>query len=153
YLCDFRAARGHPDQIVIVGGMQQAMLITATALLNPGDPAWIEDPCYQQTRRVLTLAGARIVPRPLDDQGIVIARSRKEPLPKLIYVTPSHQFPLGVTMSFPLRTALLDLSPKAFSSVISNGCEKSIPIDEIFSSKSSISYWGIVLDCRFQKPA
>jgi len=110
YLCDFRAARCHPDQIVIVGGMQQAMLITATALLNPGDPAWIEDPCYQQTRRVLTLAGARIVPKPLDDQGIVIARSRKEPLPKLIYVTPSHQFPLGVTMSFPRRTALLDFA-------------------------------------------
>ena len=110
YLCDFRAARCHPDQIVIVGGMQQAMLITATALLNPGEPAWIEDPCYQQTRRVLTLAGARIVPKPLDDQGIVIARSRKEPLPKLIYVTPSHQFPLGVTMSFPRRTALLDFA-------------------------------------------
>src|SRR4029077_2979968 len=110
YLCDFRAARCHPDQIVIVGGMQQAMLITATALLNPGEPAWIEDPCYQQTRRVLTLADARIVPRPLDDQGIVIARSKKDPLPKLIYVTPSHQFPLGVTMSFPRRTALLDFA-------------------------------------------
>ena len=110
YLCDFRAARCHADQIVIVGGMQQAMLIGATALLNPGEPAWIEDPCYQQTRRVLTLAGARIVPKPLDDQGIVITRSRKEPLPKLIYVTPSHQFPLGVTMTFRRRTALLDFA-------------------------------------------
>jgi GntR family transcriptional regulator / MocR family aminotransferase len=110
YLCDFRAARCHADQIVIVGGMQQAMLITATALLNPGEPAWIEDPCYQQTTRVLTLAGAKIVPKPLDDQGIVIARSRKEPLPKLIYITPSHQFPIGVTMSFSRRTALLDFA-------------------------------------------
>ena len=110
YLCDFRAARCHADQIVIVGGMQQAMLISATALLNPGEPAWIEDPCYQQTRRVLTLAGARIIPKPLDDQGIVITRSRKEPLPKLIYVTPSHQFPLGVTMTFQRRTALLDFA-------------------------------------------
>src|SRR6266567_2846714 len=110
YLCDFRAARCHADQIVIVGGMQQAMLITATALLNPGEPAWIEDPCYQQTTRVLTLADARIIPKPLDDQGIVIARSRKEPLPKLIYITPSHQFPIGVTMSFPRRTALLDFA-------------------------------------------
>ena len=110
YLCDFRAARCHPEQIVIVGGMQQAMLITATALLNPGEPAWIEDPCYQQTTRVLTLADARIIPKPLDDQGIVIARSRKEPLPKLIYITPSHQFPIGVTMSFQRRTALLDFA-------------------------------------------
>ena len=54
YLCDFRAARCHPDQIVIVAGMQQAMLISAMAVLNPGEVAWIEDPCYQQTRRVLT---------------------------------------------------------------------------------------------------
>jgi GntR family transcriptional regulator / MocR family aminotransferase len=77
YLCDFRAARCHSDQIVIVNGMQQAMLISALALLNPGEPAWIEDPCYQQTRRVLTLAVARIVPKPVDDEGIVIARSAK----------------------------------------------------------------------------
>jgi GntR family transcriptional regulator/MocR family aminotransferase len=110
YLCDFRAARCHPEQIVIVGGMQQAMLISATALLNPGEPAWIEDPCYQQTRRVLTLAGAKIVPKPLDDQGIVISRSGKEPFPKIIYVTPSHEFPLGMTMSFQRRTALLDFA-------------------------------------------
>jgi GntR family transcriptional regulator/MocR family aminotransferase len=110
YLCDFRAARCHPDQIVIVGGMQQAMLISATALLNPGEAAWIEDPCYQQTRRVLTLAGAKIVPKPLDEHGIVLARSPKELFPKLIYITPSHQFPLGVTMSFQRRTALLDFA-------------------------------------------
>jgi GntR family transcriptional regulator/MocR family aminotransferase len=110
YLCDFRAARCHPDQIVIVGGMQQAMLISAIAVLNPDEAAWIEDPCYQQTRRVLTLAGARIVPKRLDDQGMVIVRSSKELLPRIIYVTPSHQFPLGVTMSFQRRTALLDFA-------------------------------------------
>ena len=110
YLCDFRAARCHPDQIVIVAGMQQAMLISAMAALNPGDVAWIEDPCYQQTRRVLTLAGVKIVPRPVDKQGIVLARSPKQPLPRIIYVTPSHQFPLGHTMSFQRRTGLLDFA-------------------------------------------
>jgi GntR family transcriptional regulator / MocR family aminotransferase len=110
YLCDFRAARCHPDQIIIVAGMQQAMLISAMAVLNPGEVAWIEDPCYQQTRRVLTLAGVKIVPKLLDNQGIVIARSPKEQLPRIIYVTPSHQFPLGVTMSFQRRTGLLDFA-------------------------------------------
>jgi len=80
------------------------------AVLNPGEVAWIEDPCYQQTRRVLTLAGVKIVPKPIDNQGIVIARSPREPLPRIIYVTPSHQFPLGVTMSFQRRTALLDFA-------------------------------------------
>jgi len=110
YLCDFRAARCHPDQIVIVAGMQQAMLISAMALLNPGETAWIEDPCYQQTRRVLSLAGVKIVPKAIDPHGIVIARSPKEPKPRMIYVTPSHQFPLGVTMSFQRRTDLLDFA-------------------------------------------
>jgi GntR family transcriptional regulator/MocR family aminotransferase len=110
YLCDFRAARCHPDQIVIVAGMQQAMLLTAMAVLNPGEVAWIEDPCYQQAQRVLTLAGVKIAPKPIDDQGIVIARSSKEPAPRIIYVTPSHQFPLGITMSFQRRTAVLDFA-------------------------------------------
>jgi GntR family transcriptional regulator/MocR family aminotransferase len=107
YLCDFRAARCHPDQIVIVAGMQQAMLISAMAVLNPREAAWIEDPCYQQTRRVLSLAGVKIVPKGIDTEGIMIARSRKEPLPRIIYVTPSHQFPLGITMSVQRRTDLL----------------------------------------------
>src|SRR5207249_9302621 len=110
YLCDFRAAHCHPDQIVIVAGMQQAMLISAMAVLNSGEVAWIEDPCYQQTRRVLSLAGVKISPKPIDNQGIMITRSPKEPLPRMIYVTPSHQFPLGVTMAFQRRTALLDFA-------------------------------------------
>src|SRR5882724_4653706 len=110
YLCDFRAAHCHPDQIVIVAGMQQAMLISAMAVLNPGEVAWVEDPCYQQTRRVLNLAGVKIIPKPIDNQGIVIARSPKEPLSRMIYVTPSHQFPLGITMTFQRRTALLDFA-------------------------------------------
>lgn len=110
YLCDFRAARCHPDQIVIVAGMQQAMLITAMAMLNPGEAAWIEDPCYQQTRRVLGLAGVKTISKGLDSEGMLIARSPKEPVPRMIYVTPSHQFPLGVTMSLQRRTDLLDFA-------------------------------------------
>src|SRR6266852_3460739 len=105
YLCDFRGARCHPDQVLIVGGMQQAMLISAMALLDPGEPVWMEDPGFHQARRVFTLAGAKVVPKPLDQEGIVIARSPKENPPKLIHVTPSHQYPLGMTMSFNRRTA------------------------------------------------
>src|SRR5438094_1946230 len=110
YLCDFRGARCHPDQILIVGGMQQAMLISAMALVDSGEPVWIEDPGFHQARRVFVLAGARVVPKPLDEEGIVIARSAKEKQPKLIHVTPSHQYPLGMTMSFDRRTALLDFA-------------------------------------------
>src|SRR6266581_2031589 len=110
YLCDFRGARCHPDQILIVGGMQQAMLISAMTLLDPSEPVWIEDPGFHQARRVFILAGAKVVPKPLDQEGIVIARSPKEKQPKMIHVTPSHQYPLGMTMSFERRTALLDFA-------------------------------------------
>ena len=110
YLCDFRGARCHPDQILIVGGMQQAMLISAMALVDPSEPVWMEDPGFHQARRVLILAGAKLVPKPLDQEGIVIARSPKEKQPKIIHVTPSHQYPLGMTMSFQRRTALLDFA-------------------------------------------
>jgi GntR family transcriptional regulator/MocR family aminotransferase len=110
YLCDFRGAHCHPDQIVVVGGMQQAMLISAMALLNPGEAAWIEDPGYHQARRAFVFAGAKVVPRPIDQEGIVIARTGKQPPPRIIYTTPSHQFPLGVTMSFRRRTALIDFA-------------------------------------------
>ena len=110
YVCDFRGARCTPDQVVIVGGMQQAMLISAMAVLNPGDAAWIEDPGYHQARRVFSLASAKIIPKPLDPEGILIARSSGEPLPKIIYITPSHQFPLGMTMSLKRRNALLSFA-------------------------------------------
>jgi GntR family transcriptional regulator/MocR family aminotransferase len=88
YLCDFRGARCHPDQVLIVGGMQQAMLISAMALLDPGEPVWMEDPGFHQARRVYTLAGAKVVPKSLDHEGIVIARSPREKQPKIIHVTP-----------------------------------------------------------------
>ena len=110
YLCDFRGAHCHPDQILIVAGMQQAMLISALAVLDPGDVAWIEDPGFHQARRVFALAGAKIVPRPVDAEGIVINGAQARPAPKLIYVTPSHQFPLGVTMSLKRRKALLEFA-------------------------------------------
>ncbi len=110
YLCDYRGARCHPDQIIITAGTQQAMMISAMALVNRGEVAWIEDPGFYQARRTFGFAGAIVVPRPVDDEGITIARPSKRRSPKIIYVTPSHQFPLGMTMSLSRRTALIDFA-------------------------------------------
>ena len=110
YLCDYRGARCHPDQIIITAWTQQAMMISAMALVNRGEVAWIEDPGFYQARRVFGFAGATVVPRPVDREGIVIARPSKQPPPKIIYVRPSHQFPLGMTMSLARRTALIDFA-------------------------------------------
>src|SRR5213082_1214761 len=110
YLCDYRGARCHPDQIIITAGTQQAMMISAMALVNRGEVAWIEDPGFYQARRTFGFAGAIVVPRPVDGEGITIARPSKQRSPKIIYVTPSHQFPLGMTMSLSRRTALIDFA-------------------------------------------
>jgi GntR family transcriptional regulator/MocR family aminotransferase len=110
YLCDYRGARCHPDQIIITAGTQQAMMISAMALVNRGEVAWIEDPGFYQARRTFGFAGADVVPRPVDEEGITIARQSKQRSPKIIYVTPSHQFPLGMTMSLARRAALIDFA-------------------------------------------
>jgi GntR family transcriptional regulator/MocR family aminotransferase len=110
YLCDHRGARCHPDQIIITAGTQQAMMISAMALVNRGEVAWIEDPGFYQARRAFGFAGATVVPRSVDREGITIARPSKQHSPKIIYVTPSHQFPLGMTMSLARRTALIDFA-------------------------------------------
>jgi len=110
YLCDYRGARCHPDQIIITAGTQQAMMIAAMALVNRGEIAWMEDPGFYQARRVFSFAGATVVPRPVDREGIVIGHPTKKSSPKIIYVTPSHQFPLGMTMSLARRTALIDFA-------------------------------------------
>ena len=110
YLCDHRGAHCHPDQIIVTAGTQQAMMISAMALLNPGDVAWIEDPGFYQARRAFGFAGAEVVPRPIDREGIVLDRGTRAQSPKLIYVTPSHQFPFGMTMSLARRTALIELA-------------------------------------------
>ena len=107
YLHDARGVRCSADQIVITAGTQQALSLIGAALIDPGDSVWIEDPGYLGARAALLAAEAALVPIPVDDDGMtisVVARKR----PRLIYVTPSRQFPLGVTMSLARRLALLD---------------------------------------------
>lgn len=110
YLCDFRGARCHADQVVVVAAMQQAIMVCALALVNPNEAAWIEDPGFSEAQNVLAFSGARIIPRPIDDEGVVIRNSSRRDSPKLIFVTPSHQFPLGVTMSLARRKALIEFA-------------------------------------------
>ena len=98
-----------PEQVLIVPGSQGALDLAARMLINPGDPAWIEDPGYSGARGAFVGAGASLIPVPVDKEGLVvrigIERAQKA---RLVYLTPSHQFPLGVTMSLSRRLELLD---------------------------------------------
>jgi GntR family transcriptional regulator/MocR family aminotransferase len=104
-----RAVRCDASQVVVVSGSQQGLDLVARLLLDPGDPVWIEDPGYLGARGALRGAGARLVPVPLDDEGLLVSAGiSREAHAKMVYVTPSHQFPLGVTMSLARRLALLE---------------------------------------------
>jgi len=119
YLRTARSLHCDESQIMIVNGSQQALEITARVLLNPGDRVWMEEPSYNLARSVFALAGCRLVLVPVDDEGLSVEAgiklSRKA---RAAFVTPSHQFPLGVTMSASRRFQLLEWAHNTGSWVI-----------------------------------
>jgi GntR family transcriptional regulator / MocR family aminotransferase len=124
YLSMARGVRCTPAQIVVVSGAQAGLDLTARLLLDPGDPVWVEDPGYYGARGALACAGARLIPVPVDTDGLdVAAGQRCEPAARLAYVTPSHQFPVGVTMSLPRRLALLAWAKQADAFVLEDDYE------------------------------
>lgn len=109
YLAQFRGIRCTPRQIVIFNSAQQALNALAVLLLERGDAAWVEDPCYLGARAALEMAGAVAVPVTVDDEGLVVKTGiRVAPDARLVYVTPSHQYPTGVALGLERRVELLE---------------------------------------------
>jgi GntR family transcriptional regulator/MocR family aminotransferase len=109
YLRTARAVRCDASEIMIVNGSQHGLDLAARVLLDPDTPAWIEEPGYEFLRHALTLCGCRLVPVPVDSEGLdVMAGIQLSPNARVAYVTPSHQYPLGVTMSAARRLQLLE---------------------------------------------
>jgi GntR family transcriptional regulator/MocR family aminotransferase len=114
-----RAVSCDPEQVLVVTGLQHALDLVARVLLDPGDLAWVEDPGYPGGRATLQGSGVVVVPVPVDADGLdVAAGSARWPDARLAYVTPSHQYPLGVTLSLPRRLALLDWARRADAWVV-----------------------------------
>jgi GntR family transcriptional regulator/MocR family aminotransferase len=104
-LVQSRGTRCEAEQVHVVAGAQRGLDLLAHMLLDPGDDAWIEDPGYPGARAALVAAGARIVPMPVDADGMCVEGASVAA--RLAYVTPSCQFPLGVAMSLARRRQLL----------------------------------------------
>lgn len=109
YLRTVRSMRCTAEQIMIVSGSQQALAVAGRALLEQGDEVWLEEPGYPGARDALTLVGARRIGVPIDDEGLDVAAGiARCPNARAVYITPSHQYPLGMIMSAPRRLQLLD---------------------------------------------
>jgi GntR family transcriptional regulator / MocR family aminotransferase len=109
YLRISRGVRCDARQIMIVSGSQQGLEITTRVLLDPGDAVWMEEPGYRFARSVFAFSGCLAVPVKVDAEGLdVTAGAKKCGGARAVLVTPSHQYPLGVTMSASRRLQLLD---------------------------------------------
>jgi GntR family transcriptional regulator/MocR family aminotransferase len=103
-----------PEQVMIVPGSQGALDLATRMLVNAGGAVWIEDPGYPGARGAFLGSGANVVSVPVDEEGLMVETGiRRAPKARLVYITPSHQFPLGVTMSISRRLALLDWAKRA----------------------------------------
>lgn len=119
YLRVARSVECTPEQVLITEGTHQGMDLLAKMLCNPGDTAWIEDPCYWGMRNVLTINGLRVTPIDVDDQGMAPPETLYPGrIPRLICVTPSHQYPLGAVMSLARRQRLLALAQEHNSWIV-----------------------------------
>jgi GntR family transcriptional regulator/MocR family aminotransferase len=109
YLNTARGVKCSADQVLIISGVQEALERAAHLLLNAGDPVWMEEPGYPGADIVFRAVGAKVCAVPVDSEGLdPELGQRRWGHAKLVYVTPAHQFPLGVTMSLRRRLALLE---------------------------------------------
>lgn len=119
YLANARGVRCDASQVVIVSSSQQALDLIARLTIDPGDAVWIENPAYPGSRAALLAAGATLIPVRVDDSGLDVEHAKElAPDARLVYATPSHQYPLGVTLSLDRRLSLLAWARKANAWII-----------------------------------
>jgi GntR family transcriptional regulator/MocR family aminotransferase len=110
YLRVFRSVPLDVEQVIITSGTQESLELCSQLLADQGDTVWLEDPAYWGAGKAFMATGLKLHPVPVDDQGITPRPHDKATPPKLIYVTPSHQYPTGAVMSLARRHQILSLA-------------------------------------------
>ncbi len=141
HLRQARSVRCDADQILVTEGVHQAIDLASRLLADPGDRAWVEEPGYWGIRNVLAMNGLRIEGVPVDDEGLL------PPAPgaraaRLVFVTPSHQYPLGAVMSLRRRLSLLDYARQNGSWIVEDDYDSEFR----FSGRPIPSLQGLTAD-------
>jgi GntR family transcriptional regulator / MocR family aminotransferase len=124
YVTTVRGVRCDASQVMIVNGSQQGLQITARTLLDPGDQVWIEEPGYPGAVQAFHSVTENQIPVPVDDEGLDVKEGiQRCPNAKAAFITPSHQFPLGMTMSAGRRTMLLEWAFRNNSWIVEDDCD------------------------------
>jgi GntR family transcriptional regulator/MocR family aminotransferase len=104
------------EQIVITEGAQDALMLCVHLLCDPGNSAWVEEPGYNGAKSAFLAAGLQVKGIPVDEEGMTLAETITPP--RIIYTSPSHQYPLGYVMSAARRLQLLEAAIRAGSWII-----------------------------------
>jgi GntR family transcriptional regulator/MocR family aminotransferase len=149
-----RAVRCEAGQVIVVSGSQQALDLCARVLLDPGDVAAIEDPCYPGARQLFAAHGARLHPVPVKRDGIAV--SELPEAARLVFVTPSHQLPTGASMSLPRRLELLEWARRRGAVVIEDDYDSEfhysgapLPALQGLASAAAVVYVGTFSNVMF----
>jgi GntR family transcriptional regulator/MocR family aminotransferase len=145
YLSTVRGVRCEPSQILVTTGSQQALQISAQVLLDPKDRVCMEEPGYPGARQAFMTAGAHLIAVPVDDEGINVAELiRRGRAARAVYVTPSHQYPMGMTMSATRRMLLLNWAARSGAWIMEDDYDS----EYRFGSRPIASLQGLDTDGR-----
>ena len=145
YLGTVRGVRCESSQILVTTGSQQGLQLCAQVLLDPKDRVWIEEPGYPGARQAFMTVGAQLIPVPVDDEGMKLAEIiRRGPNARAVYVTPSHQYPMGMTMSATRRMLLLNWAVRSGAWIIEDDYDS----EYRFGSRPIASLQGLDTDAR-----
>jgi GntR family transcriptional regulator/MocR family aminotransferase len=145
YLRTVRAVQCEASQILITTGSQQGLQISAQVLLDPHDTICLEEPGYHGARQAFLAAGAQLIPVPVDDEGIRITEiAGRGRAVRAVYVTPSHQYPLGMTMSASRRMLLLNWAVRTGAWIVEDDYDS----EYRFESRPIASLHGLDTDAR-----
>ena len=103
-----RGVRCRPEQVIVTEGAQEALSLCVRLLTDPGDTAWVEDPGYRGARSALFGGDLRVLPKPVDEDGLRVSGAEwRDERPRIVYTTPSHQYPTGAVLSVARRLELM----------------------------------------------
>lgn len=129
YLRVSRSVRLEPEQVIITSGTQQSLELCARLLADVGERVWIEDPAYWGAVKALQACGLELQPLPVDEEGWRPPDEGSAGVPRLIYVTPSHQYPTGAVLSLARRRALLALAARLDTWVLEDDYDSEFRFD------------------------
>ena len=150
YLTVARGVRCDPEQVLVVSGAQQAFDLTTRLLLDPGDSVLLEEPGYRGAHAVFEAASAKLIPVPVDLNGLNISKAIKSGAKaRLVYTMPSHQFPLGTTMSAARRLELVNWAAESGARILEDDYDsefrytsRPLPALQSLDQTGSVIYLG-----------